>query len=323
MPDIKPTDIMKKQTELAWQYLEKARPLIIYEKLVPVTDTQIDLYEQVWEKIVPPDYRYWLTTYGSGLIEFLQGELPIISIYELKESDGRDVSADDPKNCHKRIYIGYAGAPVASCLDSTIIDEDGCAPVIETDVYGNKVEKVLASSWPMFVIKSIIDIAINLKERAQIETYTNDQIAAIDALANLDFASIDKALEDTFTRAIAYNNTQNGDGDDVVNAEMTISMLGFLDKCKDKQSSNSGTSKLLSLITGLFNNNDEFSKKVKEMEDQIDKGYSSLCDFSYFFSHGAEKRHEKGVNLLLGHERREVRKLAEQGQLRLNPGKAE
>lgn len=319
------SDVIKDQTALAWQYLEKAKPLITYKKLVPVSEAQIAQYEITWNKIVPPDLRYWLTTYGSGRIEFLEGELEILSIYELMNSDGRDVSVGDPHNCWKRIYIGYAGAPVTLCLDSTIIDENGCAPIILTEKYSNKVEQVLASSWPMFVVKGIIDIALALKNRHQNESFTAEQVSAIDELTSWSIEVIDVALRKASERAVAHNKTKIEESDGPIdNTEMVNSMLDILGKCHDKMESRKLIPTLLSNISGLYSKNDKFTKKVMEIEAQIEKGYASLSfDLDYFFNYEVEPRHAEGLQTLLDHDRRELRKLAELGWLRINPGDAD
>ncbi len=319
------SDVIKGQTALAWHYLENAKPLITYQKLVPVSEAQIAQYELTWNKIVPPDLRYWLTTYGSGRIEFLEGELEILSIYELMNSDGRDVSVGDPQNCWKRIYIGYAGAPVTLCLDSTIIDENGCAPIILTEEYSNKVELVLASSWPMFVVKGIIDIALALKNRHQNKSFTSEQISAIDELTSRNIEVIDVSLGKASERADVHNKTiiEESDGP-VENMEMINSMLDFLGKCRVEMESSKLMPRLLSSVSCLYGKDDMFTKKVLEIEEQIDKGYASLSlDLGYFFRNEVETRHAEGLKALRGHDRRELRKLAELGWLRINPGEAE
>jgi hypothetical protein len=48
------SDVVIKQTKIAWEFLEQARPLITYTKLVPVSEEQISQYEQKQNKIVPP-----------------------------------------------------------------------------------------------------------------------------------------------------------------------------------------------------------------------------------------------------------------------------
>lgn len=317
------SDVVIKQTKMAWEFLEKARPLITYTKLVPVSEEQIALYEQKQNKIVPPDYRYWLTRYGSGLIEFLEGALDIVSIYELMESDGRAGSADDPQNCWKRIYIGYPGAPVASALDSTIIDDYGCAPVIVTGEYDNKVDEILASSWPMYVVRQVIEIASFLKSSAQADTFTAEQIDVINNLAAADISLIDDALESAYVRAKAHNETIcNVNNDEDGNVEVLNSMLDFFEECLEARESRKLIPRLSSRLKALFNNDDAFSRTLVRLEEQIEKGYSSLDDGLFFFNK-VEPRHAKRLKELLGHERRQLRKLAEKGWLRINPGEAE
>lgn len=323
MPESIFSDILKNRTELAWQYLEKAKPLITYTKLVPVIEDQIVRFEQEQKKIVPPDYRYWLTTYGSGRIEFLEGDLEIVSIYEFLKCDGRTVSSDDPHGCSKRVYIGYAGAPVALALDSTIIDEHGCASVIETHCYENTVETVLASSWPMYVVRSIIEIAASLYNQIQNNSFSDEQIKAINELANLDIHLIDDALGKAAERADAHNKTRADDTDIVNNnAEMLDSMLDFLEEGIEARESRKLIPRLMSGLSEFFSKDDAFTTTVAQLEEQIEKGFASLDD-NLFFHNKLEPRHAKGVKALLDHERRELRKLAEQGWMRINPGEAE
>lgn len=323
MPESKFSDMLKNQVELAWQYIEKAKPLITYTKLVPVQEDQIAQYEQKQNKIVPPDYRYWLTTHGSGRIEFLEGDLKIVSIYEFLQSDDRTVSKDDPQGCSKRVYIGYAGAPVTLALDSTIIDEHGCAPVIQTHCYENTVETVLASSWPMYVVKRILEIASSINNRVPNNSFTDEQNKAINELANQDFQLIDDALGRASERADAHNNTKADDTDIVNNnTEMLDSMLDFLEEGIKARASRKLIPRLMSGLTALFSKDDAFTTTVAQLEEQIEKGYASLDD-NLFFHNKIEPRHAKGVKAILGHERRELRKLAEDGWLRINPGEAE
>ncbi|MCE1225213.1 MAG: SMI1/KNR4 family protein [Geobacteraceae bacterium] len=317
------SDVVIKQTRMAWEFLEKARPLITYTKLVPVSEEQIVQYEQKQNKIVPPDYRYWLTTYGSGLIEFLEGAVEIVSIYELMESDGRTVSSDDPRDSWKRIYIGYSGAPIAMALDSTIIDENGCAPVIETEDYGNKVDKVLASSWPMYVVRCVIEIASSLKSSTQASTFTAEQIDVINNLAAADIFLIDDALESAYIRAKAHNETIcNVNNDEDGNVEVLNSMLDFFDECLEAKKSRKLIPRLLSRLNVIFSKDDAFTKTVTQLEAQVEKGCASLND-GLFFHNKVEPHHAKKLKVLLGHPRRQLRKLAEKGWLRINPGEAE
>lgn len=317
------SDVVIEQTKLAWEFLEKARPLITYTKLVLVSEEQISQYEQKQNKIVPPDYRYWLTVRGSGLIEFFEGTLEIVSIFELMESDGRTVSRDDPQDSWKRIYIGYPGAPITMALDSTIIDENGCAPVIITEEYGNKVDKVLASSWPMYVVRQVIEIASSLKGNTKAGPFTDDQVKAIEELSCQDIFLLDDAMRKATERAEAHNQTCGAEIDDGNgNLEMLNSMLDFFDECIEAKKSRKLIPRLRSGLKALFSNDDAFSKTLVQLEEQIEKGYSSLDD-NLFFRNKVEPRHAKRLKELLGNERRQLRKLAEQGWLRINPGEAE
>ncbi|ACD93761.1 SMI1/KNR4 family protein [Trichlorobacter lovleyi] len=317
------SDVVIKQTKIAWEFLEQARPLITYTKLVPVSEEQISQYEQKQNKIVPPDYRYWLTLHGSGLIEFLEGTLEIVSIFELMECDGRTVSSDDPQDSWKRIYIGYPGAPITTALDSTIIDENGCAPVIITEEYGNKVDKVLASSWPMYVVRSVIEIASSLKGNTKVGTFTDEQVKAIEELSCQDIFLLDDSMRKAIERAEAHNHTCCAEMDDKnSNSEMLNSMLDFFDECLEAKKSRKLIPRLLSRLNTVFSKDDAFTETVTQLEVQIEKGYASLND-DLFFHNKVEPHHAKKLKVLLGHPRRQLRKLAEEGWLRINPGEAE
>lgn len=316
------SEVIKQQTDLAREYLEKAQPLITYSKLVPVSEEQISLYEQKQNKIVPPDYRYWLTLHGSGLIEFVEGTLEIVSIFELMECDGRTVSSDDPQDCWKRIYIGYSGAPIAMALDSTIIDENGCAPVIETEEYGNKVDKILASSWPLYVVRRVIEIASSLKNKSHAGTFTDEQGKAIAELSGQDIFLIDDAMRKAIERAEAHNQTCGAETDKNDNAEMLNSMSDFFEECLEAKTSRKLIPRLKSKLNAISSKDDAFTNTVAQLEEQINKGYSLLND-NLFFSSKVEPHHTKKLKVLLGHPRRQLRKLAEEGWLRINPGEAE
>lgn len=360
MAEIILSDVMKKQTELAWQYLEKARPLITYEKLVPVPEALIEQYEHHSHKIVPADYRYWLTTYGSGRIEFLDGELPIVSIFELMKICVRDITVEDPQNCWERINISCPTARDTLFLDSTIIDENGCAPVILTKTGSYEVEKVLSSSWPMYVIKSIIDSASYLKDRGQTGSYTAEQANVIEELASQNIELIDDALGNASKRTQAHNNTNNVKLDVApLNSELLGAFFGSYNEHEYKEKSEgircrwfqkfdfSSSYKpdlpagrrhqvlygvIVGLITSInrlayiFGCEDDVIKMVKKLEDRIDKGYAFLDNDHQLiseFPHKLELRHKKLVKSLHNHDRRELRTFVEEGWLRINPREAE
>lgn len=360
MAEIILSDVMKKQTELAWQYLEKARPLITYEKLVPVPEALIEKYEHHSHKIVPADYRYWLTTYGSGRIEFLDGELPIVSIFELMKICVREITVEDPQNCWERINISCPAARDTLFLDSTIIDDNGCAPVILTKTDSYEVEKVLSSSWPMYVIKSIIDSASCLKDRGQTGSYTAEQVKVIEELASQNIKLIDDALGNASERAKAHNNVKNANLDVTsLNNELSGAFFGSYKEHEYKEKSEgircrwfqkfdfSSSYKpdlpagrrhqvLYGVIVSLFTSfnrlayllgcEDDVTKMVKKLEDRIDKGYAFLDnDYQLIseFPHKLELRHKILVKSLHNHDRRELRMFADKGWLRINPGEAE
>lgn len=354
------SDVIKKQTELAWQYLEKAKPLISYQKLVPVSGALIEQYELHSHKTVPVDYRYWLTTYGSGRIEFLDGELPIVSLFELMKICARDITVEDPQNCWERINISCPAARDTLFLDSTIIDDNGCAPVILINTGSYKVEKVLSSSWPMYVIKSIIDSASCLKDRAQTGSYTVEQTNAIEELANLDIELIDDVLDNASARAQAHNNTKNDKLDITsLNSELLGAFLGSYKEHEYKEEPEGIVSRwfrklgfsssyepdlpagrryqvlydvfvrslaLICRLAYICGCEDDVTKMVRKLKDRIDKGYAFLdSDHQLMskFPHILELRHKNLVKSLHNHDRRELRTFVEKGWLRINPREAE
>lgn len=304
---------LMRQTALAWEFLDMAKSITTYMKLVPVMTEQIDEYEKAYDKIVPPDYRYWLETHGSGHIEFITDALEIPSIYELCDDGGRLVDNDDPANCWKRIYLGCGGAPVTLALDSTIIDEFGCAPVIRTEVYSNQVGEVLSSSWPMYVVLKIIEAA---KEVA-----TEDPDEA-DGLAKVNFEGIDAHLLFASERAIEHNKTRLADGETPSDMEEIISISKFIESMTIATETALDTHPA-QLQSGAFQN-DQYQQAVDTLEKEISLGYAylGLSGNSFaarqFLTEEVTARHERALKDLLKHQRREMRDFAREGLQKIN-----
>ena len=156
------SDIIIKQSEIAFKFIQKVEPLILHKWLVP-TNREM-LLKTDWDGIIPPDYLYWITKYGSGGIELVFGRIDIPCIQELSDGDGRFYSEDDPAEIWKRLYLDWGGAHSVRAIDMTIVDDSGCCPVIKTGDLNNHVESVLGSSWPMYIVGEIIN---SIKKRCR------------------------------------------------------------------------------------------------------------------------------------------------------------
>ncbi|MDO9069786.1 MAG: SMI1/KNR4 family protein [Deltaproteobacteria bacterium] len=335
------------QTKLAWGYLEKAKPIITYMHLVPVNETQIEEYEEKTGKIIPPDYRYWLTQYGSGRIEFIESSLNIPSIYELLEDDDRLVGDQDPANCWKRIYLGYGGTPSIEVLDSTVIDEAGFAPVAVTQVYSNQVERVFSSSWPMFIIKNVIDTTKSLVDRIKEGTEKDndgnfiwetdddplpkrigkEQVEALQSLSASDFEAIDTNLAHSTLRVSEHNKTILADGDP---ERFPNSMINFAVELLEAEIiQKNSESAAMPTKEKTYNENNKFADSVAILEHNISLGYSlvfnssSGFDAMLFIERVVEPRHEESLRILCSHERREMREIALSGLIHILPAEAE
>lgn len=196
------------QCRLVESLLEDSRELVLSTKLVPADRREIELYIEKTGKRFPPDYEYWLTRYGSGLIDFVNGGISIPSVKDIvrNEKDGR-LWGTRPRDCWNRIYLGYAGAPSAFALDTTIMDRHGCCPVVRTHGWDDQVATVLASSWPMALAHRIIDLVRDAAYRLDIRDNPK-----IDAIKRMFFPDVDRDLGKAFARAMIHNDTESTDG---------------------------------------------------------------------------------------------------------------
>ena len=130
-----------KQSEMAFEFIQRIEPLIISKRLVPAKKKILDID---WEGIIPLDYLYWVTEYGSGSIELASGTTKILCIQEIVAyHDETDYSQDDPAD---------------AMIDMTIMNDLGMCPVIETEAYSNFVGSILDSSWPMYLIGQLLNL---------------------------------------------------------------------------------------------------------------------------------------------------------------------
>jgi hypothetical protein len=285
------TDKIIKQSEFVIELLNDASDLILYKKLVPVKKEEILRYIKGSGKVFPPDFFYWLTTYGSGIIDFVNDSVDIPSINDLieNEMDGRYWSKK-PKDCWKRISLGYAGAPQLLALDSTIIDSDGCCPVITTVGYEDIVEEVLASSWPMYLIRRIIKPTKDALSKISIE-----KESAANKFELLSFHEIDMDLKTAHSKAMLHNETES---DDKEHEEFMNNSLGEF------------TSHYLDEIeAGEFR-----EKKINNLNETIsfidkcmEHGISSFIDATMFIEEETTKRDLDKLYTLLEHPSRDVR----------------
>jgi len=165
----------------------------------------------------------------------------------------------------------------------------------------------------------VIERASSLKNSSRVSRFTAEQVNIINELIGQDFLLIDDALGKASERAEAHNKTSS-DKIDVENgnAEMLNSTLDFFEEYLETRKSR----KLIPRLKAILCKEDAFAKTLARLEEQIEKGYASLDD-DLFFRRKVEPHHAKKLKELLGHERRELRKLAKDGWLRINPGEAE
>lgn len=192
---------IKDQTELVLQYLNTVSDIIIHKKLVPVSEDEILSFTSKMGKALPLDFSYWLMTQGSGFIDFINESLTIPSLHDLYNLEDGRLNSEHPDQSWKRISLVYSGAPSIDAMDTTIIDEDGCCPIITTYEYEDRVCEVMASSWPMFLLRNIIGATKKIFPRIQ-------DNASIQDLTDSYFPGIDKDLEKAHTRAMKHNRTK-------------------------------------------------------------------------------------------------------------------
>ncbi len=303
---------LKCQTQLAWDYIEKAKPLINYMKLVPMDEQQISEFEGLLDINYPDDFRYWLSNFGSGRIEFLEGSLRIVSPYELQET------------FHLYGYLGERSGVYVSSWDSGsvdiepgAVDTDGLTPV----VLSKEDKEVIASSWPMYLIKCIVEVSELLSEC----DLSPEQRGSLDLLKQENFLEIDANLSAALQRVADFDRKEaDGCGESKNSQAATaISMMNFFMDMEEAHQKRRLIPRLRTFVKDLLRGNDELSKALAQIEDQINKGYSSLTGSDLFFRDKVSSDHKARLEKLHKHERREVRELAEKGLCRLNPALAE
>lgn len=179
--------------------LDEASELVRHRVLHRVNPRSLDALT-VSGHVVPLDFRYWFVTHGAGALDLSNGEIGCPSPETIlhHESGGRLYGSRDPVGVRTRLALGWNGAPALRAIDGTIMDPDGCAPVIMTAEYSNQVETVLASSWPMYVVRQLLEHAREMAARHEVG-------AALKRLASLEFRDVDVGLDDATARALAHN----------------------------------------------------------------------------------------------------------------------
>jgi hypothetical protein len=289
---------IRKQCELVWDNIELMSEIILHKNLVPSDEGDILDYTKRTGKIIPPDYHYWLINYGSGVIDFVTGSIKIQSTVDLieNEKDGRYYDLQ-PKDCWKRISLDYAGAPSITALDTTIIDSDGCCPIIETGGYADIVETVYASSWPMYLVLTVIRFAKNAKEKMTFETDSG-----VNKLTNLSFQDIDVDLEAAHERAMEHNETES-------------------DEAEYEEFMNQSREDFVGInLEEMFGNDREIrnlNTSIMEIDNLFSKGITSYLDAKYYIERKTKRKDLDTLYTLLENQNRDLRESAFQAIKRL------
>ena len=201
-------DIVIEQTALALDYLKRASGLIIYKSLVPQDGRLIDEYADLTGRTIAPDYRLWLTKIGSGTIDFVFGSIDIQSCIDIALNEAVWLGWDlEPKDAWNRLPFKPNQDLVFFGADCTILDGYGCCPVSESGFLTHIIETVHASSWPMYLIRQILNIAASIHSHE--DAGLRDRKTA-KALCSTPFQEIDAGLEAALHRAMAHNRTESG-----------------------------------------------------------------------------------------------------------------
>ena len=271
---------IKRQTDVVLNFLKKSEPFILKKKFVPVPPEVIDEYLNHRHRIIPPDFYYWLTHVGAGTVYFLSGSLDIPTIQEIinNETDGR-LYDNSPKNCFKRITLDYLGTPSIKVIDSLVIDEHGCAPVIQTTYYGDLTGEIFSSSWPMYVLNQAVQAlrrtvnelntsgeATNdkLREKFNFQDDTEKSLVKLGLELCLSHTGLDTKLNDAALRSIANNNTTN-------NEEETEEVENMF-----KESLVKITGELLDLASETYEVPPDKKYNLKELIEKIEKNWETF-----------------------------------------------
>jgi len=215
------SDIIIEQSKKAFEFIQKIEPLTMRKWLVP--DRQI--LSTDWKGVLPPDYVHWISQYGSGRIELISGSITIPCARELT---GEDILYDknNPSDIWRRVYLALRFIPSLRAIDMPIGDDSGLCPVIRTAPYENeKIELVLASSWPMYIIGAILEAIKSLNQKIKDnpgsgkivwfddrdplkKTLTEDQVMLVNELASMSLADIDTGLKKAEDRVASLKKAE-------------------------------------------------------------------------------------------------------------------
>jgi len=308
---IRVSNEIKDQSKLVLKFLNKASPIILSKYLVPIKRKEIDEYVKATGKIFPSDYYYWLTEYGAGIIDFINGCIEIPSIQDLAENEGRNYH--NTKDCWRRIPLGYAGAPSFLGLDTTVISKRGCCPVVETIAYTDAVCKVHASSWPMYMIRQILDLGMSaigdlLLDQVDIldlinnntsfnnEIIANSKLKTAHELGLTYFPGIDTELNNAYSKIKVHNRTISNktelkERDEIISAATEGS---FLDYCESKIDEK----KKIKTI----------AQAVSQIKKKMSIGNTLFSEESWFIEKESKKKDIDALYRLLEHPVRNIRK---------------
>jgi hypothetical protein len=203
------SDKLRMQAGKIDELLKIADPLIIKNYLVPITEDEFDsMCEVVAVKdYFPPDYRYWITHYGSGIIDTIYGDIAVPSIFDLvyQFRFSSNIGGSD-KFAVKRISM-HGAAPSGYCMDRNIMDADGLCPVVETFSGLGLIDYVHGSSWLMHVAGEICDMGKKQYRNEYLREDTLEETRkAIKLLHEINMASFDEGFSASHSLAMALND---------------------------------------------------------------------------------------------------------------------
>lgn len=182
-----PSQTVIKKTELAIQLLEKLEPLILCRNLIRTPIEKLTELEDKAGVKLPPDYKYWVTTVGTGFVDFIFGSVSVWSIYEI----GIDVvNKEHTKYNGIASYVTpltrfHSGSPHGIHISGLAVSDEGLSPVIAS-MYASY-NGLVSPSWPHFIISGILKCISNISRN----NLSSDQRNFIEQLPPLSISDID------------------------------------------------------------------------------------------------------------------------------------
>ena len=276
--------------------LDRMKDLILWRNLIPQELTTLDGYEESSGKKLPPDYRHWVATYGSGQIDFTCGTLVIPSPNDIRRYEvGGRLYGKQPKDSHLRICLCYAGTPILTAMDATIVDEAGFCPVIQTGVNNGLVEEVLASSWPMYLVRGI-RLQARMSSKIHLANETAPKLAA--EIGKMDMYRVDDGLRPASARARAHNQTAMSDEE---YEEWTKNNFGDASEVATQD------------LTGIPEEDreeDDLNTVIGRIDGLLRRGCSAFLDDETFIDNQTTESDLPVLYELLAHSCRDVRTIA-------------